>query len=250
MFSSALSVPLTLAFAATGVFSLVRLSRLTAAAQRPADRLVELFHLVMSLAMIGMTWAWSGGPETRSGLLQIVVFGTFALWFGHTLIHRSGHDRVARSSHLTMAGATVWMVAAMPVLMGVSGAPTGVGGHAGHGGHGSSGDGVAGMEPGPVAAPPAAAVAVTAAFAVLLVGFAVVASVRGARSGVADRRAERGTRVGAAGNGAVAGATSPVITAAVITPAALTSAADTGRLALWSHALMNLAMAVMLVAML
>lgn len=237
--SSALSVLLTLGFALTGVFSLIRLAGLTAAGRQPADRLVELFHLVMSLAMIGMTWAWSGGPDTRSGLLQIVVFGFFALWFGHALIRRLGHDRVAQSSHLTMAGATVWMVAAMPVLMGVTASPSGVGGHAGHGGHGSSSDAGAGLAPGPAAAPPAVAVAATVVFAALLVGFAVVASVRALRSGAAARRDGPGARIGADTGGGVAVLAPPVARADLTT-----------RLAPWSHALMNLAMAVMLVAML
>jgi hypothetical protein len=227
--SSALSVLLTLAFAVTGAFSLIRLAGLTAAADRPADRLVELFHLVMSLAMIGMTWAWSGGPDSRSGLLQIVVFGAFGLWFGHALIRGLGHDPVAQGSHLTMAGATVWMIAAMPVLMGVTGSPTGVGGHAGHGGHGSSGDATPTVDPGPAAAPPAVAVAVTVVFAVLLVGFAVAAAVRATRPGAA-------------------GCPEPAPTGGV---AVLTAPTDvTTRLAPWSHALMNLAMAAMLAAML
>jgi Domain of unknown function (DUF5134) len=104
---------------------------------------------LMSSAMIAMTWAFSGGPDTGSGILQIVVFGLIGLWFlTRAAGHGHGHGRIESAYHLVMAAAMVWMVAAMPVLMSGSGdvmnmsAPNDT-----HGDHGSMAgmDGMAGM---------------------------------------------------------------------------------------------------------
>jgi hypothetical protein len=142
-------VVFTILFAATGLYSLVRFAALVSGAEADGDRVAELAHLLMSIAMIAMTWAFSGGPDTGSGILQIVVFGLIGLRFLTRVAgHGHGHGRIESAYHLVMAAAMVWMVAAMPVLMSGSGevmnmaAPNDT-----HGDHGSMAgmDGMAGM---------------------------------------------------------------------------------------------------------
>jgi hypothetical protein len=118
VFSSlALSVGFTVVFTVTGVYALVRFAALVSGAGG-VDRTVELFHLLMSIAMIAMAWAWSGGPETASGILQIVVFGLFALWLLDGLVRATGgHPRLTSAHHLVTAIAMIWMVATTPVFM-------------------------------------------------------------------------------------------------------------------------------------
>jgi hypothetical protein len=134
VFSSVLlTVLFTAAFTVTGLYSLVRFAALTAGVTDHGDRVAELSHLLMSLAMIAMTWAWSGGPDSASGILQIVVFGLFGLYFLARAIRPNGghHGRSESAHHLVMAAVMVWMVAAMAVLRGGSGMSGDA--HAGHG---------------------------------------------------------------------------------------------------------------------
>lgn len=122
MFSS---VPLmslfTVLFLATGFYSVIRLAALasgvSAAVDRTVDRAAELSHVLMSVAMVAMTWGWSGGPSSPSGVLQIVAFGLIGLYFVIGAI-RGYRAPVAGAYHLVMALAMVWMVASMPLLMG------------------------------------------------------------------------------------------------------------------------------------
>lgn len=51
--------------AATGLYSLLRFAARLSAAQAGNDRVAALAHLLMSVAMIAMTWAFSGGPDNR-----------------------------------------------------------------------------------------------------------------------------------------------------------------------------------------
>jgi len=84
---------------------------------RTVDRAAELSHVLMSVAMIAMTWGWSGGPSSPSGVLQIVAFGLIGLYFLIGAV-RGYRAPVAGAYHLVMALAMVWMVASMPLLMG------------------------------------------------------------------------------------------------------------------------------------
>lgn len=227
--STALSAVFTLVFAATAVYSLVRLSRLLAGEGAPGDRLVEVFHLVMSLAMVAMTWAWTGGPATPSGVLQIVVFGGFTMWFAHRAVTRAtAHGHVANGYHVAMGAAMTWMVAAMPVIMGM---PAGMGSDEGHAGHHGSGDAsaMAGMDPSTAAPAPGWTVAVSVVLAVVLVVAAGWWAVRAVR---ADDPLPEDDLVSGGG-------------IATLAPVRPTVRADAG-----CHLLMSLGMAGMLVAML
>ncbi|WP_226353602.1 DUF5134 domain-containing protein [Pseudonocardia sp. ICBG601] len=183
MFAS-LSVPwvFTVVFVLTGLYALGRFALLASGAERDGDRGVELSHVVMSVAMIAMAWGWTGGPATPSGVLQLVVFGIFAVSFLAQAV-AAGHDVVASADHAVMNAAMVWMVAAMPALMGMPAtAGGGGGGHAGHAGHGSGAAEMAGMD-GMAAAPtPAWVTAMTGVLVVVLACSAVLWGVRAARA--------------------------------------------------------------------
>ena len=60
-------VVLTIVFAATGLYPLLRFAALVSGAEAGGDRVAELAHLVMSIAMIAMTWAFSGAPTPGAG---------------------------------------------------------------------------------------------------------------------------------------------------------------------------------------
>jgi uncharacterized protein DUF5134 len=183
LFSSiALSVAFTIMFVVTGAYALVRFALITADAAGGGDRLAEMSHLLMSVAMIAMTWGAGGGSLART--LQIAVFGAFGIWFlRRVVLGRSGHELLPAIDHAVTDAAMVWMVAAMPLIMGMSMAAMAGGGstgHAGHGGHGSN-DQPGGAMPGTgeLAAPaPAWVVVVTVAFAVLLAASALFWAVR------------------------------------------------------------------------
>lgn len=219
----------TLVFAMTGVYALSRLSRLLAGTDVTGDRTAELFHLVMSLAMIGMAVAWTGGPETASGRLQIVVFGAFTLWFAYRGATRSPSHGHLMTGHLVAMGvAMTWMVATMTVLMGHTGGGSGHGGH-----HGAPSD--TAVAPGadvPVPPAPGWVLAVTMAFAVLFAVAGCSWAVRALRSG--GPAAAPGTS-----GGTVATRTE------VVTQTRLSARLDG-----LCHSLMSLGMAGMLVAML
>jgi hypothetical protein len=240
--STVLSVVLTLVFAVTGVYSLVRLARLLADGGAGGDRLVELFHLVMSLGMIAMAWAWTGGPTTAGGVLQIVAFGAFTVWFAHRItIRASAHGRLANGYHLATGAAMTWMLAAMPLMMG---APEGMQTSSGHAGHAGSGDdmsAMAGMDHSTTAtSAPAWMVVVSLIFVVLLLAAAGWWALRAVR---ADDPAPEQDLVSPRVSGSVA-VIRTSSTSTVRTPSALMVRTDAG-----CHMLMSLGMTVMLVAM-
>lgn len=178
--STTLTAVFTLVFAMTGVYALARLSRLLSGADVTGDRPAELFHLVMSLAMIGMAVAWTSGPETASGRLQIVVFGAFTLWFAYRGATRSTSHGHLMTGHLVAMGAAMtWMVATMSLLMGPA-SPDG----SGHSHHGAPSDtaAAAGSDV-PVPPAPGWVVAVTIAFAVLFAIAGCSWAVRAVRAG-------------------------------------------------------------------
>jgi hypothetical protein len=231
--SPALLGVLSVVFAVTGLYSLVRLSTLASGANPGVDRVAELSHLLMSIAMIGMTWGWTGGPGTGSGVLQLGVFGLLGLWFLARVLRPDGHW-LGTAYHLVVQVAMVWMVAAMPTLMGMGGGSTSA--PSGHEGHGSSGalpgmgemDGMGHADPAPLWTQ-----VVTLAFVVLLAGAAMAWAAAAVRPAV--RPAPVPVAAGAAGPPACDPA--PVRT-------------TDRRLAAGCHLLMSLGMAVMLLAML
>jgi len=109
---SSLTVPVlfTAVFVGTGSYALYRLT-----APAFVDRAAEAAHLLMSLAMIAMTWGWTGGPGSPSGRVQVALFGLFTLWFVAGAVGGS----IPHPLHMTNAAAMVWMVVAMPALMGM-----------------------------------------------------------------------------------------------------------------------------------
>jgi hypothetical protein len=164
----------TAVFAVTGLHSLIRLSALASAgaagSDRGADRTAELSHLLMSIAMIGMAWGWVDAPGSPGGVVQLAVFGLLSVWFLARVLRPDGHRRIGSAYHLVVLGAMVWMVAAMPRLMGMSAAPAS---HE-HDGHGTAA-GMAGMSDMAISSPaPLWMRVVTVAFVVLL-GAAAVA---------------------------------------------------------------------------
>lgn len=130
---------LTVVFAFTGVYCLVRLIAHRPPAGAPRGPVLEslaihLMHLVMSAGMIAMCWMMS--IPAASNWAQIVVFTVLALalmpglWKAPLLARR-----VDLAGHIWLAAAMVWMIAAMPLLM----ADMGGGEHGG--GHGEAADG-------------------------------------------------------------------------------------------------------------
>lgn len=142
MFPPPLTMLFTLLFGVTGTYALVRWSALASGRMKSGNRDVELFHLLMGLAMIGMAWGYA---STLSTVVQIVVFALFVVSFILELLtdrraRTPGHAVIALGSHLVMACAMIWMLVAMPALMGMSlSSGSGGGGHAGHAGHSASG---------------------------------------------------------------------------------------------------------------
>jgi len=110
--SFSLAVAFTALFACLGVFQLQRCATLWSRGAAPGqDRAVELAHLLMSLAMIGMVWAW-GGPT--AWWLQIVVFGLLTVLFVSRAVVAGG--LASWGYHALAVGAMTWMVVAMPLL--------------------------------------------------------------------------------------------------------------------------------------
>jgi uncharacterized protein DUF5134 len=115
MFSSlALELAFTVAFTATGLRSLVRLLGPVPV----GGRLGEASHLLMSGAMVGMTWGLTGGPDSPGGTAQLVVFWLLALAFGVRVLDPGERPRIGDAHHLLMLGAMVWMVAGTPTSHG------------------------------------------------------------------------------------------------------------------------------------
>lgn len=130
---------LTVVFAFTGVYCLVRLIAHRPSAGAPRGPVLEslaihLMHLVMSAGMIAMCWMMS--IPAASNWAQIVVFTVLALalmpglWKAALLARR-----VDLAGHIWLAAAMVWMIAVMPLLM----ADMSSGEHGG--GHGEAADG-------------------------------------------------------------------------------------------------------------
>jgi hypothetical protein len=228
--STAVSLVFTVVFVATGGYSLVRLALLTAGTVPGGDRLAELSHLLMSLAMVGMATGWTGGPTSAGGILQLVLFGLLTVWFlGRTAAPAPGHGRVGDAYHLLMVAAMVWMVAAMPQLMGMTGAASAGGAHAHH--HGGTAEA---LTPHAVAIEtPPWVLAVNGVFVVVLAAAAVWWGRRAVRS-----RTRTGASTGPAPGGGVA-------TRAVPGLARLTGP----RTDACCHLLMSLGMGAMLLAM-
>lgn len=134
------SLPLALALSAvfvlTGAYALVRWSAAMTGPLPPGRRMAELAHLLMSVAMLVMTWTWAG---TAGVTAQIVLFTVFAGYFLVDAVHRyrtGSHGCAGGSAHALTAAAMVWMLAAMPLIMPVpvSGSASGHGAHSGHAG--------------------------------------------------------------------------------------------------------------------
>jgi hypothetical protein len=118
--SLAVSVLFTAVFAVTGTYALLRWASLRlAVAGRAGDEVAELTHLLMSVAMLAMTWGYA---TPASDIAQLVLFGVLGGYF----LVRMSTDRLFTSAcacaapgyHLLMCAAMGWMVVAMPWLMG------------------------------------------------------------------------------------------------------------------------------------
>jgi hypothetical protein len=229
-------------FVVTGAYALVRLAALTSGVTADGDRAAELSHLLMSIAMVAMTWGLGGGPNSPSGVLQILVFGLLGLWFLlRTVRPRDGHPgRTESTYHLVLAVAMAWMVLAMPALMG--GSTTGMADmpgmtgteHAAHGGsaHGPDGPGILGSSPSGWTTTISVLLVVLLAAAALLWTSRALRPLPATRSEVAgaDHRTSAGT----------ATLVAPTVVDRLLAP----------RLDAACHLLMSLGMAAMLLAML
>lgn len=173
-----LSALLTVLYAATGGYALLRWAALRAGLAHAhgvyGDQVAELSHLVMSLAMLAMVWAY-GGPAAE--VTQIVAFTVFAGYFLSRLVTRRAgvparHACPAAEFHLLMSVTMIWMVAGMPVLMGGGSGGSGGGGHAGHAGHGGQAEAAIGAPAAPVPVPWWAVALTVACIGALLVAAA------------------------------------------------------------------------------
>lgn len=126
------------AWALTGIFVVlggIALWRWSSAvadgrADRSAGRLGDVNQVAMSVAMIAMTW-WP--PGLAGSVFQVVVFAVFGLLQVAGLARIEGTSaRLATASETAMNAAMVWMLAAMPLLMGGGWSAAG-GGHDHHG---------------------------------------------------------------------------------------------------------------------
>ncbi|MEU8632638.1 DUF5134 domain-containing protein [Amycolatopsis sp. NPDC048633] len=83
------------------------------------DRMGDLLHVVMSVAMVAMAW-----PATMSvaRVPQIVFFALAAVWFVTVSVAGAAHDdhggRGVAAHHVVMMAAMAWMVFVMPRAMG------------------------------------------------------------------------------------------------------------------------------------
>jgi hypothetical protein len=107
-----MALAFTAAFAVAGLSSLIRLF----APASGGARMAALSHLLMSVAMIGMAWGWPG-PGTSAGIVQLAVFGLLTAVFVLRVLRRS-----AGADHLVDLVAMVWMLGAVPWLMGADAA--------------------------------------------------------------------------------------------------------------------------------
>jgi hypothetical protein len=105
----------TAAFGVSALSSLVRL--FGPAPVSGGGRMAALSHLLMSVAMVGMAWGWPG-PGTSAGVVQLAMFGLLAALFVRRVLHPAGNGRAGNARHLLVLVAMVWMLAAMPWVMG------------------------------------------------------------------------------------------------------------------------------------
>ncbi|MCW5953347.1 MAG: DUF5134 domain-containing protein [Propionibacteriaceae bacterium] len=107
----------TLVFTALGILSLVWL---VSDRRRPLQVVNNLLHLLMTAAMVAMSWTT---PTQGLAAAQLLVFGGGAVWFGVLAALRAA-GRIRRRAvgdhgpwqllaHAVMMLAMVWMVAAM-----------------------------------------------------------------------------------------------------------------------------------------
>jgi len=142
MISSPVNVALTLAFCVTGLyclFHLVSTRRVETAVGSKAlsdEHVVDINHVIMSAAMILMTWVMIDDVLLWA---QVILFAVLALSLVPNL-QRAGvaRARIDVLGHLLLDAAMIWMLAAMPLLMaGMDHSDgSGHGDHGGHGGHG------------------------------------------------------------------------------------------------------------------
>ncbi|HAN25639.1 MAG: DUF5134 domain-containing protein [Microbacterium sp.] len=123
MFSPLWSAVFTILFSVTGVVSLVSLVRTRRAAPAGTPfgttEVVEIAHLLMSIAMVAMVW-WAAGAELTWA--QIAVFAVVAIALLVSLPQATSRaGRVDLAGHAVVTGAMVWMLVAMPALMGSGG---------------------------------------------------------------------------------------------------------------------------------
>lgn len=88
---------------------------------RPVLLIGNVFHLLMALVMVAMTWPWW---RALPWLPQLVLFSVSTLWFiGVTIAQRLGrfepqqlgcHPAWHQGVHAVMMGSMTWMVAVMP----------------------------------------------------------------------------------------------------------------------------------------
>lgn len=227
--AGSLAVVFTVLFGATAAYYLLRCTALWSVRLPGQDRAVELAHLLMSLAMIAMVWAW-GGSAAR--WLLVAVFGLLAAVFsaraagsGGAVVPTDRTTRIMFGYHALAMAAMTWMVAAMPLL-----------GHdhfldSGGSGHDHGGSGKAQVAFAPVGEVQLGIVVVTVVLAVALVACAVawVAAAVLSRATVVVRAGSAMTEVSIA--------------------TAMAKYAVRNRRGSWWHALMSVGMAGMLLAM-
>lgn len=133
MFASPWDWILTVLFAATGIYCIWHLSSSWDRTANRPDQAVDVLHAVMSVSMIVMIWFPTG---SIGSWVQIVTFGILGIviaGFTSAKALPSG-VRVDLVIHAVLAGAMVWMLAAMPLMM--SGVPLSGAAGGGHDGHG------------------------------------------------------------------------------------------------------------------
>ncbi len=240
MISIVVTVLLAIVFLVVGGYSLVRLALLVGEVGPGGDRLAELSHLLMSIAMIAMAFGWSGGPSSGSGIILLALFGVLTVWFlGRAAARTADHGPSLSVYHMVVCASMVWMVAAMPQLMGMPEMGSMAGGHAGHHADGAA----AAVEPSIAMGAPAPTwmVVTSWVFIVLLAAAGLVWVGRAVRPLPIEPDAEP-TDPGGRADGAVAVAVRPSSTRLVHLVGPRADA--------WCHVLMSVGMAAMLLAML
>ncbi|GAA1864762.1 DUF5134 domain-containing protein [Brevibacterium marinum] len=123
MISFPWSLVLTATFAFTGIVCIIHLIRhwrgSTSCSDVSASRMdmvVHGNHLVMSIGMILMVWTATGTVATWS---QVAFFAILAVLMGIGLRWSHGAGAaISLSSHIVLNASMVWMLLAMPLLMG------------------------------------------------------------------------------------------------------------------------------------